>query len=102
MQARQKLAEAFEGAPDCVQAKLLEAQLLQQEEDWGGGHAGWGGVHSANSSWRLGRPPPPWAAQAWAPLALQPAWGNAWQLLCSCDSVQAGCAPELRGHPFTQ
>ena len=39
MQARRKLAEAFEGAPDCVQAKLVEAQLLQQEEDWGGGFA---------------------------------------------------------------
>ena len=33
MQARQKLAEAFEGARDCIQAKLVEAQLLQQEED---------------------------------------------------------------------
>ena len=49
MQARRKLAEAFEGAPDCIQAKLVEAELLQQEEDWGGGHAVWGGGHTATA-----------------------------------------------------
>ena len=49
-QAKSALTAVFEVAPHCVDAKLLQAEILLEEQDYGGmlSHLGWSGLMLAH------------------------------------------------------